>query len=81
MKNRLLIKSAIAAQSHGIFSPQVVDEEGEVITPRTKIQNAFIPGRDSVYSVNLESRTITITDGGKISTIPINDADYAYREK
>lgn len=75
MSDRLLIKSVMCANSHGVFEPEEKDSTGKVTRPRRKIKDRInIPDNARVnYNANLRTRKLTVTVDGTDHELPIDD--------
>jgi len=61
--SRLAIKSALCAVDDGFWEPEVVDAEGNIITPRTKVHDRL--PKETVTSVTFTpAQTIFQHTGG-----------------
>ena len=80
---RVLIKSTICSASQGLFDEETRDDEGEITTPRRKIQDAIKFPKDMsnvVFTPDLANRTLQIKIGNKTHVLPITDHAYSQRE-
>ena len=78
LDNRLLAKSMNCEVSQGFFNPEVRDEDGEIITPRTKVHDRIPEGdliRIEVTAVNV----IFVHTGGPNIIWPISPLAESYR--
>jgi len=66
---RLLIKSTVCSNDLGVFEDQLVGDKMQKVKVKDRI--AITP--DAEYSVNEATKTLTVTIGGKVSTMPIPD--------
>ena len=66
---RLLIKSTVCSNDKGVFEDQLVGDKMQ----KVKIKDRIEITPDAEYSVNEATKTLTVTIGGKVSTMPIPD--------
>jgi len=70
---RLLIKSTLCSNDLGVFEDQdqLVDDKMQKVKVKIKDRIAITP--DAEFSVNEATKTLTVTIGGAVSTMPIPD--------
>jgi len=78
MSNRLLIKSMMCEVSQGFWNPEVLNSEGEVITPRTKVHDRIPEGTLTDVVVNPANIVFQHTGGPNIIW-PISALAESYR--